>query len=149
MRICVFRQPTFALLDILTFGRAAALHIANNNTKGAGHLSVPEDIGSQFLEGSERTYPSGDTPSSELCLDMQKPMQSTSTYLVPVPLFPPATLLNLALFKLRNGHVNADQQGVFKICVGAQLGSSLRVLLIARKCRCGELRKDFARWLTT
>ncbi|KAE9375023.1 succinate dehydrogenase [Stipitochalara longipes BDJ] len=66
-----------SLLDIVVFGRASALHIAENNEKGAPHLKVPDDIGKQSLDDLEhiRTA-SGDTPSAKLRLDMQKAMQT-------------------------------------------------------------------------
>jgi len=65
-----------SLLDIVVFGRATALHIAENNDKGAPHLQVPDDIGKESLGDLEsiRTA-SGDTPSSTLRLQMQKAMQ--------------------------------------------------------------------------
>jgi succinate dehydrogenase (ubiquinone) flavoprotein subunit len=66
-----------SLLDIVVFGRASALHIAENNEKGAVHLKVPSDIGSESLVDLERIRTaSGDVPSSKLRLDMQKAMQS-------------------------------------------------------------------------
>ena len=66
-----------SLLDIVVFGRACALHIAENNAKGAPHLKVPEDIGAQsLLETKEILHSEGDTSSSKLRLDMQKAMQS-------------------------------------------------------------------------
>lgn len=66
-----------SLLDIVVFGRATALHIAENNEKGAPHLKVPENIGNESLEtlNNIRTA-SGDTSSSTLRLSMQKAMQS-------------------------------------------------------------------------
>ncbi|KAN0099127.1 succinate dehydrogenase [Hyaloscypha variabilis] len=66
-----------SLLDIVVFGRASALHIAENNEKGAPHLKVPDDIGKQSLDDLEniRTA-SGDIPSARLRLDMQKAMQT-------------------------------------------------------------------------
>jgi succinate dehydrogenase (ubiquinone) flavoprotein subunit len=66
-----------SLLDIVVFGRAAALHIAGNNEKGAPHLKVPENIGHDSLADLERIRTaSGDTPSAKLRMDMQKAMQS-------------------------------------------------------------------------
>jgi succinate dehydrogenase (ubiquinone) flavoprotein subunit len=66
-----------SLLDIVVFGRASALHIAENNEKGAPHLKVPEDIGKESLDDLERIRTaSGDIPSAKLRLDMQKAMQS-------------------------------------------------------------------------
>ncbi|TVY47440.1 putative succinate dehydrogenase [ubiquinone] flavoprotein subunit, mitochondrial [Lachnellula occidentalis] len=66
-----------SLLDIVVFGRASALHIAENNDKGAPHLKVPEDIGHNSLADLERIRTaSGDIYSAKLRLDMQKAMQS-------------------------------------------------------------------------
>ncbi|KAH8786225.1 FAD binding domain-containing protein [Hyaloscypha finlandica] len=66
-----------SLLDIVVFGRASALHIAENNDKGASHLKVPGDIGKESLDDLERIRTaSGDIPSAKLRLDMQKAMQT-------------------------------------------------------------------------
>jgi succinate dehydrogenase (ubiquinone) flavoprotein subunit len=66
-----------SLLDIVVFGRASALHIAENNNKGAPHLRVPEDIGQKSLADLEKIRTaSGDIPSAKLRLDMQKAMQT-------------------------------------------------------------------------
>jgi succinate dehydrogenase (ubiquinone) flavoprotein subunit len=66
-----------SLLDIVVFGRASALHIAESNDKGAPHLQVPDDIGKESLENLERIRTaSGDIPSAKLRLDMQKAMQA-------------------------------------------------------------------------
>ncbi|PMD64664.1 succinate dehydrogenase [Hyaloscypha bicolor E] len=66
-----------SLLDIVVFGRASALHIAENNEKGASHLKVPDDIGKESLGDLERIRTaSGDIPSAKLRLDMQKAMQT-------------------------------------------------------------------------
>lgn len=66
-----------SLLDIVVFGRASALHIAENNEKGASHLKVPGDIGNESIANLELIRnASGDSPSSKLRLDMQKAMQS-------------------------------------------------------------------------
>ncbi|KAG4434631.1 succinate dehydrogenase flavoprotein subunit [Cadophora sp. M221] len=66
-----------SLLDIVVFGRAAALHIAENNDKGAPHLKMPDDIGRQSLTDMERIrMSSGDMPSSKLRMNMQKAMQT-------------------------------------------------------------------------
>jgi succinate dehydrogenase (ubiquinone) flavoprotein subunit len=65
-----------SLLDIVVFGRAAALHIAENNEKGAPHLKVPDDIAVSSLNDLERIRTaSGDMPSAKLRLNMQKAMQ--------------------------------------------------------------------------
>ncbi|KAF4625643.1 hypothetical protein G7Y89_g12524 [Cudoniella acicularis] len=65
-----------SLLDIVVFGRASALHIADNNSKCASHLPVPNDIGHNSLRDLEKIRTSsGDIPSSTLRLSMQKAMQ--------------------------------------------------------------------------
>ncbi|KAH9210954.1 hypothetical protein DL95DRAFT_465316 [Leptodontidium sp. 2 PMI_412] len=64
-------------LDIVVFGRAVALHIAENNDKGAPHLKMPNDISRQSLADIERIrMSSGDMPSSKLRTNMQKAMQT-------------------------------------------------------------------------
>ncbi|KAK0099571.1 succinate dehydrogenase flavoprotein subunit [Cadophora gregata f. sp. sojae] len=66
-----------SLLDIVVFGRAAALHIAENNEKGMPHLKAPDDIGRDSLADMEKIrMSSGDMPSSKLRMDMQKAMQT-------------------------------------------------------------------------
>ncbi|KAL2068448.1 hypothetical protein VTL71DRAFT_16546 [Oculimacula yallundae] len=65
-----------SLLDIVVFGRAAALHIAENNDKSAPHLKVPDDIGRQSLADMEKIRTSsGDMSSAKLRMEMQKAMQ--------------------------------------------------------------------------
>lgn len=66
-----------SLLDIVVFGRASALHIAENNERGSPHVKVPDEIGYDSLSDLERIRTAfGDTPSAKLRLDMQKAMQS-------------------------------------------------------------------------
>ncbi|RDW73525.1 putative SDH1 [Coleophoma cylindrospora] len=66
-----------SLLDIVVFGRATALHIAENNSKNAPHRQVPADVGSASLQDLERIRTAaGDVSTSQLRLDMQKAMQS-------------------------------------------------------------------------
>lgn len=66
-----------SLLDIVVFGRACALHIAENNEKNAPHLNVPEDIGRESLEDVHSIlHSSGDLSASKLRGDMQKAMQA-------------------------------------------------------------------------
>ena len=65
-----------SLLDIVVFGRAAALHIVATNDAGAPHLAAPADIGAESLADLERIRTaSGDTPGAKLRLDMQRAMQ--------------------------------------------------------------------------
>ncbi len=66
-----------SLLDIVVFGRAAALNIADNNDSGAPHLPVPDDIGQKSLDDLERIRTAdGDILTAKLRSDMQKAMQS-------------------------------------------------------------------------
>jgi succinate dehydrogenase (ubiquinone) flavoprotein subunit len=66
-----------SLLDIVVFGRAAALDIAANNEKNMPHLAVPDDIGFKSIEDMEMVRQAdGDLKTAELRLQMQKAMQS-------------------------------------------------------------------------
>lgn len=66
-----------SLLDIVVFGRATALHIAENNDRGAPHIRIPEDIGKESLNDLERIRTAnGDTPTAQLRSEMQKAMQT-------------------------------------------------------------------------
>lgn len=66
-----------SLLDIVVFGRAAALHIAENNDINAPHLLFPSNIGFDSLADLENIRTAnGDTSSSKLRMDMQKAMQA-------------------------------------------------------------------------
>lgn len=66
-----------SLLDIVVFGRAAALQIAENNDTSAPHHSSPPNIGFDSLADLENIRTAnGDMPSSKLRLDMQKAMQA-------------------------------------------------------------------------
>jgi succinate dehydrogenase (ubiquinone) flavoprotein subunit len=65
-----------SLLDIVVFGRAAALDIAANNEKHMPHVAAPEDVGYNSIEDMERIRLSdGDMKTAELRLQMQKAMQ--------------------------------------------------------------------------
>ncbi|TKA61316.1 putative succinate dehydrogenase [ubiquinone] flavoprotein subunit, mitochondrial [Cryomyces minteri] len=66
-----------SLLDIVVFGRACALHIAENNEKNMPHLDAPEDAGYSSIEDMNKIRLSdGDKHVSEMRLDMQKAMQA-------------------------------------------------------------------------
>jgi succinate dehydrogenase (ubiquinone) flavoprotein subunit len=66
-----------SLLDIVVFGRAAAMDIAANNEKHMAHVTAPEDIGYNSIEDMERIRLSdGDMKTAELRLQMQKAMQN-------------------------------------------------------------------------
>lgn len=66
-----------SLLDIVVFGRATALHIAENQEAGAAHEKHSEDIGKESLEELESIrFASGETPTSQLRDQMQRAMQA-------------------------------------------------------------------------
>lgn len=66
-----------SLLDIVVFGRACALHIAENNDKNAPHVEAPKDIGYASLEDLESVRKAdGDVLGAQVRSDMQKTMQS-------------------------------------------------------------------------
>ena len=66
-----------SLLDIVVFGRACALDIANNNEKGMKHKQAPENIGLDSIEEMENIRMSnGDILTAKLRSDMQKAMQT-------------------------------------------------------------------------
>lgn len=66
-----------SLLDIVVFGRAAALNIAENNDKGAPHLPIADDIGQKSIDDLEKIRTSdGDILTAKLRSDMQKAMQA-------------------------------------------------------------------------
>jgi succinate dehydrogenase (ubiquinone) flavoprotein subunit len=66
-----------SLLDIVVFGRASALHIAENHEKGAPHLKAPEDIGKESLQDLDNIrWADGGSSTAELRGQMQKAMQA-------------------------------------------------------------------------
>lgn len=66
-----------SLLDIVVFGRACALDIAANDSKGAPHKKVPDDIGMDHLQEMENIRNAdGDMLSATIRTDMQKVMQN-------------------------------------------------------------------------
>jgi succinate dehydrogenase (ubiquinone) flavoprotein subunit len=66
-----------SLLDIVVFGRAAALDIAQNNEKGMPHKVAPGDLGFSNLEEMDRIRTAdGDILSAQIRSDMQRTMQS-------------------------------------------------------------------------
>ena len=66
-----------SLLDIVVFGRATALHIAENHQAGAAHEKYAEDIGKESLEELENIrFADGETPTSQLRDQMQRAMQA-------------------------------------------------------------------------
>lgn len=66
-----------SLLDIVVFGRAAALHIAENNDKSATHERYPADIGASSFTDMQRVLQSdGPRLTADIRNDMQKIMQT-------------------------------------------------------------------------
>ena len=66
-----------SLLDIVVFGRACALHIAENNEKGMDHTTAPADVGYDSLKEMEGIRKAdGGTFGAQIRGDMQKTMQS-------------------------------------------------------------------------
>ncbi|KAJ4381333.1 succinate dehydrogenase flavoprotein subunit [Didymella sp. IMI 355093] len=68
-----------SLLDIVVFGRATALHIANNHIPGATHNPFEKNIGLDSIsEITTFLNSAGSTPTSSLRSDMQNTMQKTT-----------------------------------------------------------------------
>lgn len=66
-----------SLLDIVVFGRAAALDITSSNEKDMPHVAAPDDIGFGAVDDLEKIRLSeGDLGAAELRLQMQKAMQN-------------------------------------------------------------------------
>ncbi|KAK4981647.1 hypothetical protein LTR66_009820 [Elasticomyces elasticus] len=66
-----------SLLDIVVFGRACALDIAEKNEKGMPHILAPENIGYSSIADMEKIRRSdGDILTAELRTKMQKAMQA-------------------------------------------------------------------------
>ena len=66
-----------SLLDIVVFGRACAIHIAENNERGMKHKAAPEDLGYAELEEMDRIRNTdGDVLGAQIRSDMQRTMQS-------------------------------------------------------------------------
>jgi succinate dehydrogenase (ubiquinone) flavoprotein subunit len=65
-----------SLLDIVVFGRACALHIADQNEVGMPHAAAPNDAGIESIKDMETILNAdGDMKTSGLRLNMQKAMQ--------------------------------------------------------------------------
>jgi len=65
-----------SLLDIVVFGRACALKIAEDNTPGEAIASMKEDEGMESLENLDNLrYREGSTPTSVIRGELQKAMQ--------------------------------------------------------------------------
>lgn len=66
-----------SLLDIVVFGRATALHVADNHEPGEAHAKHSVDIGKESLEELESIrFADGETPTSQLRNQMQRAMQA-------------------------------------------------------------------------
>ncbi len=71
------RLGSNSLVDLIVFGRAAALRAAEIVTPGTKHAELPRDASDLALTRLDRfRYAKGDLPTAELRLRMQKVMQS-------------------------------------------------------------------------
>ncbi|KAI8928911.1 FAD binding domain-containing protein [Entophlyctis helioformis] len=66
-----------SLLDIVVFGRAAALHIKDTLTPGTPHKPLPKDAGAETIANLDKLrYANGANATAAVRLEMQKTMQS-------------------------------------------------------------------------
>ncbi|KAJ3258385.1 succinate dehydrogenase flavoprotein subunit [Boothiomyces macroporosus] len=66
-----------SLLDIVVFGRACALHIAENLKPNTPHAPLPADAGEQTIANLDKTrFANGGNSTASVRLEMQKVMQS-------------------------------------------------------------------------
>ncbi|HVO02251.1 MAG TPA: succinate dehydrogenase flavoprotein subunit [Candidatus Cybelea sp.] len=71
------RLGSNSLLDLVVFGRAAAIRAAELLGKGESHRALPRDAGDLALHRLDKLrHASGDVPTAKLRLDMQKTMQN-------------------------------------------------------------------------
>ena len=71
------RLGSNALLDLIVFGRSAALHTAESLRPGAPHRPLPANAGDAALARLDHfRQAQGDTPTAELRLRMQRVMQN-------------------------------------------------------------------------
>ena len=71
------RLGSNSLLDLVVFGRAAAIRAAETVTPGAKHKKLGDDDGSRALARFDRMrHANGNTPSATLRNDMQRTMQN-------------------------------------------------------------------------
>jgi succinate dehydrogenase / fumarate reductase flavoprotein subunit len=71
------RLGSNSLLDLVVFGRAAAIRAAETVKPGAAHKRLPADAGMKALERLDRLrHAKGDTRVAHLRLEMQKAMQN-------------------------------------------------------------------------
>jgi succinate dehydrogenase / fumarate reductase flavoprotein subunit len=72
------RLGSNSLLDLVVFGRAAALHCADVVDANASHKPFPKDAGENALARLDNIrHAKGGTPTADLRLEMQRVMQST------------------------------------------------------------------------
>jgi succinate dehydrogenase / fumarate reductase flavoprotein subunit len=70
------RLGSNSLIDLVVFGRAAALQCAATVEPGAGHADLPRDAGESAIARLDRLrHANGATPTAELRRNMQKVMQ--------------------------------------------------------------------------
>ena len=70
------RLGSNSLLDLVVFGRAAALFCAESMEPGARHKPLPEDAGQNSVARIDKLrHADGSRPSAEIRLEMQKVMQ--------------------------------------------------------------------------
>ncbi len=73
------RLGTNSLLDIVVFGRAAALRCADKIKPGSSHPPLPSDAADLALSRLDRLrHANGDKPTAEIRLAMQKAMQTNA-----------------------------------------------------------------------
>ncbi len=71
------RLGSNSLLDLVVFGRAAALHCAEVVDANASHKPFPKDAGDSALARLDRIrHANGGTPTAELRVEMQRVMQN-------------------------------------------------------------------------
>ncbi len=71
------RLGSNSLLDLVVFGRAAALHCAETMTPGARHRPLSQDAGKESVARIDRLRNAdGSRPTAEIRLEMQKVMQN-------------------------------------------------------------------------
>ena len=71
------RLGSNSLLDLVVFGRAAAIQAAQSVTPGAPHKVIASDVANKALDRFDRfRNAKGGTPTAKLRLDMQKTMQN-------------------------------------------------------------------------
>ncbi len=71
------RLGSNSLLDLVVFGRAAAIRAAEILAKGEKHRPMPKDGGQYALSRFDKLrHAKGDIPTAKLRLDMQKTMQN-------------------------------------------------------------------------